>query len=129
MSSIRSKGTQIEKKLVNCLRRNGINGYRINPNMITHPDFIFPKYKIAIFCDGDFWHGKEYTKLKARLKQKFWKNKIETNIKRDKKHNTMLRKEGWIVLRFWESDINKNIKKCISKLKKELSKNTITDKY
>ena len=122
MSSIKSKGTSIEEKFRKALCENKIKGYLINPKIDGNPDFAFTKYKIAIFCDGDFWHGKEYAKLKARLKQKFWKNKIEKNIKRDEKHNRLLRKKGWIVLRFWELDINKNIDKCIDKLKITLKK-------
>ena len=120
MSSIKSKGTSIEKKFRNALCENSIKGYHINPRIKGNPDFTFTKYKIAVFCDGDFWHGKSYAKLKKRLKKKFWKTKIETNIKRDKKHNQILRKEGWVILRFWESEINKNVEKCINKLKKRL---------
>lgn len=120
MSSIKSKGTSIEEKFRKALCENKIRGYRVNPKIKGNPDFAFTKYKIAIFCDGDFWHGKNYSQIKKRLNKKFWINKIETNIKRDRKNNRMLRKEGWIVLRFWESDINGNIKKCIKELKKEL---------
>ena len=127
MSSIKSKGTSIEMKLRKALCENKLRGYHINPKINGNPDFAFGKYKIAIFCDGDFWHGKHYKVLKKRLGEKFWRNKIEANIKRDEMHNRLLRREGWSVVRFWESDINNNLEKCINKLKKELlKKNAIT---
>lgn len=122
MSSIKSKGTTIEEKFSNALRNNGIKGYTSNPRMLSHPDFVFKEKKIAIFCDGDFWHGKEYNKLQARLSKNYWKYKIRENVKRDKKYNKILKKEGWVVLRFWESDINNNIIKCIKKVQLTIEK-------
>lgn len=121
MASIKSKGTSIEEKFRIALCENKIKGYRINPRIIGNPDFAFTKYKIAIFCDGDFWHGKNYSKLKRRLTHEYWINKIDTNIKRDKRYNKILKQEGWVVLRFWESDINNYIEKCIAKLQKTLN--------
>ena len=121
MASIKSKGTSIEVQFRIALCENKIRGYRINPRIIGNPDFAFTKYKIAIFCDDDFWHGKNYSKLKRRLNHEYWINKIDTNIKRDKRYNKILKQEGWVVLRFWESDINNNIEKCIAKLKKALN--------
>lgn len=128
MSSIKSKGTSIEEKFRKALCENKIKGYRINPRIKSNPDFAFIKYKIVVFCDGDFWHGKNYKSLKLRLKDKFWRNKIETNMKRDKKHNRMLKKDGWRILRFWESDINNNTDKCIAKLQLALKKRNFPNK-
>jgi len=121
MSSIKSKGTSIEERFRIALCENKIKGYRINPKMIGNPDFAFTKYKIAIFCDGDFWHGKDFSQLKRRLNDEYWINKIEKNRNRDKKYDNILKKEGWTVFRFWESEINANINKCIAKLQKILS--------
>ena len=122
MSLIRSKGTKVEKRFRKALCENNFKGYRINPKFYANPDFIFGKYKVAIFCDGNFWHGKNYKKLKPKLKKKFWREKIERNVKRDKKYNKKLAKSGWVVLRFWESDINKHMDKCMKQVKATLKK-------
>lgn len=122
MSLIRSKGTGIEETFRRCLDANKLSGYVANPKMLSNPDFIFGKYEIAIFCDGDFWHGKDYIKIKKRLKKKFWRNKIETNIARDFKNTKKLESEGWLVLRFWESEINNNAQECVARVKRALDK-------
>ena len=83
-------------------------------------DFTFKKYKIAIFCDSEFWHGKNWEIKKHEIKsnQSFWHKKIERNIERDKEVNIGLSSQGWIVLRFWGKDINKNTAKCIEIIEK-----------
>ena len=70
--------------------------------------------KIAIFCDSEFWHGYDWDHRKYDIKsnQEFWINKIENNIIRDQKVNTILKSEGWCVLRFWGKDIKNNLAKC-----------------
>ena len=122
MSSIKSKGTSIENKLRVAMCQSKIRGYRINPRIKGNPDFAFTRLKIAIFCDGDFWHGKDYKKLKKRLTKKLWLDKIGANIERDKKNNKLLKKEGWSVLRLWESDINNDILECVRQIKIILDK-------
>ena len=99
-----------------------IKGYRINPDIYSKPDFSFGKYKIAIFCDGDFWHGRDYNRLKDKLTKTFWRTKIEKNMERDIRYNKELKNRGWIVLRFWGSEINKDVNKCVNKVKKALNK-------
>lgn len=114
MSSIRSKDTGIENELARLLKDAKIK-YKRHPKMVGNPDFIIRDKKVAIFCDGDFWHGKNYKKRKGELPD-FWKNKIETNIKRDRKTNRKLRKLGWKVVRLWEKDINNSPTKCINRV-------------
>jgi DNA mismatch endonuclease Vsr len=75
----------------------------------------------VVFCDGDFWHGKNYKKEHSNY-EPFWVEKIKRNIDRDKLVNKTLRKDGWRVLRFWKSDILKNLKGCIDKIESELQK-------
>ena len=122
MSLIRSRGTKIEKIFLNGLRKNKLKGYRINPKMYSNPDFIFGRHKIAIFCDGDFWHGKDYALLKLKLKNQYWVDKIEKNMARDAKYNQILKKDGWIVLRFWESQIKKDVNPCLESVKSSIRK-------
>lgn len=111
MSAIKSKDTKPEKVLGSAIWKTGLR-YRKHYKIIGKPDFVFVKAKIAIFCDGDFWHGHNWKirgikNLEEELKNyaPFWSEKIRRNVERDKKINKMLKKTGWLVLRFWESDI------------------------
>ena len=70
------------------------------------PDIALPRKKIAVFIDGDFWHGWQFFKNKKRLPKKYWVKKIEGNIVRDRKNRRILKKQGWEVLRVWEHEIN-----------------------
>jgi len=90
------------------------------PKMHGNPDFIIRRKKIAIFCDGDFWHGYKYQEKKKPAK-KFWRDKIERNMARDRSVSRKLRREGWSVLRFWEHDIEKYPQKCRKKIMRKLS--------
>ena len=86
--------------------------------MLGNPDFVSTKNKIVIFIDGDFWHGYNWKKLNKIPPKKYWQDKIERNITRDRKYTKQLKKEYWRVLRFWEHDIKNNSEKCLSKIKK-----------
>ena len=80
-------------------------------------DIVLTKYKIAIFCDGEFFHGKDWEVLKSRLEKsnnsEFWINKISRNRERDDKINKRLLFEGWTVIRFWGDDIKKHTDECV----------------
>ena len=117
MSRIRSKDTKIEKSMASLLRKNKIH-YRRFPNIFGSPDFVVEK-KILVFCDGDFWHGYRYAKKKKPPK-KFWRDKIERNMGRDRKVTRKLRADGWSVVRLWEHDIEKRPESCVRKIKKSL---------
>ena len=114
MSRIRSKDTKIEMKIAELLRENKMR-YRRHPKLFGSPDFIVEK-KILVFCDGDFWHGYRYAKKKKPPK-KFWRDKIERNMKRDRKVSRNLRADGWSVVRLWEHDIEKNPRSCLRRIK------------
>ena len=124
MSSIHSKNTNIEIKLRKALWQKG---YRYRKNVKTlpgKPDIVFRKFKLAIFCDSEFWHGKEWEILKPKLLKgrnpDFWVNKIERNRNRDIQNNKVLREMGWTVLRFWSNDILKNTDKCIEEIERTM---------
>ena len=76
------------------------------------PDIVFPREAVAVFCDGDFWHGRNWAQKKERMltgsNSTYWIAKIEANIGRDRRHNRQLDEQGWCVLRYWESDILNN---------------------
>jgi len=118
MQAIRSKNTKIELIVARALWAKGYRYRRNNRKVFGSPDFTFAKYKVAVFCDSVFWHGKNWDLLKQRIKtnRDFWWKKIESNIARDRKVNAFLRQQGWEVLRFWEDDIEKNLLSVISQI-------------
>lgn len=118
MQSVKSSGSKIEIKLLKELSRRKLR-YRKNvKNIIGKPDVAFKKYKIVVFVDSEFWHGKNWNTKKHEHKSNiaFWHKKIECNIQRDKEVNRQLKKEGWKVLRFWGKDIQKKLSTCINKI-------------
>ena len=114
MSKIRSKNTKIDLRMKKILSGIGC-GYSMYPKMYGNPDFVIRKKRIALFCDGDFWHGYKYDEKKKPAK-KFWRNKIEGNMRRDMHVARALRSEGWSVQRFWEHDIEKRPDFCRRKI-------------
>ena len=115
MSRIRSRDTGIEKKTAQLLRKNRLH-YRRFPKVFGSPDFAVEK-KLLVFCDGDFWHGYRYDKKKKPPK-KFWRDKIERNMERDRKVSRKLRADGWSVVRLWEHDIEMSPEKCVGKIRR-----------
>ena len=117
MKNIRAKDTKIELMLRKALWEKGFR-YRKNYTEIPgKPDVVLTKYKIAIFCDGEFFHGKDWELLKPRLEKsnngEFWIKKISRNRERDEEINRQLEFLGWKVIRFWGTDIKKNLEGCI----------------
>ena len=115
MSSIHGKDTKIELLLRKALWEGGIRGYRVNMKLPGKPDIVFTKYKVAVFCDGDFWHGYKFNEWKTRLSP-HWLKKIQRNIERDKENDAKLKEEGWTVLHFWEWEILGDVGKCKQKI-------------
>ena len=108
------KDTSIEVLFRKALWHRGVR-YRKNcKEILGTPDVSIKKYHIAVFCDGDFWHGKEYHGVKNN--RKFWDEKIKRNRERDLEYTIRLRDEGWTVLRFWESDIRADVDGCVDKV-------------
>ena len=117
MKNIRSKDTKIEVILRKALWEKGYR-YRKNYRKLPgSPDIALTKYKIAIFCDGEFFHGKDWEVLKPRLEKsdngEFWVHKISRNRERDDEINKRLLFEGWTVIRFWGDDIKKKTNDCV----------------
>ncbi len=111
MSKVKNKDTDIEIIMRKALWKEGVR-FRIKLSLPGKPDIVILKNKVAIFCDGDFWHGKTYKKDRTRYKE-FWKDKIRLNMERDQRVDEILRKEGWTVLRLWKSDILKHKEECV----------------
>ena len=113
MSRIRGKNTGIEIRTRKMLRTHKIR-FRQHPRMYGSPDFLVGT-KTAVFCDGDFWHGYRYAK-KKRPAKKFWRDKIEGNMRRDRRVSQRLRRDGYSVIRLWEHDIDGRPDACIRKI-------------
>jgi DNA mismatch endonuclease (patch repair protein) len=116
MGRIKSTNTTPEIKLRKYLWKLGYR-YRKNYSAINgKPDIVFIKKKVAIFIDGEFWHGYLWDSKKEKIKnnKKYWVKKIEGNIRRDLMNNNELRKHGWRILRFWEHEIKNDIEYCAS---------------
>lgn len=121
MKSIKGSDTGIEVRLRKALWHKGIR-YRKNFKVFDcHPDIVITKYKIAVFCDGNFWHGKELQKRPIKHNSSYWNEKIRRNVERDLENTIELRDNGWIVLRFWEYDIQKNLPNCVSDVLRYIS--------
>ena len=117
MSRIRGKNTSIEVKLRKALWHRGYR-YRKNYKKLSgSPDIAITKYKVAIFCDSEFFHGKDWEVLRPRLQKgknpDYWIPKIERNMQRDVEKNQTLLFDGWTVIHFWGKDILKNTDECI----------------
>jgi len=120
MSKIRGKDTKLEVSFRKGLSKEAWPmGYRYRKHykgIPGRPDVVFPKYRLAIFIDGDFWHGYDFEEKRHKLPEGYWPVKIETNILRDERNTRDLKKLGWTVLRFWEHEVKKNPEKAIGKV-------------
>ena len=108
------------------LREAGIRGYRVDPaHVIGRPDLVFSKARVLIFCDGDFWHGRDLEQRIARLRRGhnalYWVAKIEGNVARDRRNDAELAKQGWIVLRYWESTIRAAPEQVVQSVRRALA--------
>ena len=110
MRSNKSTGTKPELVLAKAMWAVGLRYRKNSGSIFGKPDFSFKKYKVAVFVDGEFWHGKDWEQRKAEIKgnREFWIAKIERNIRRDMEVTGRLKAEGWTVLRFWSNDVVKN---------------------
>ena len=125
MRQVKNKDSAIEVALRKELWNRGLR-YRKNVKSIYgKPDIAFIGKKIAVFCDGEFWHGYNWEERRKDFKshQEFWIPKIEKNIQRDKEVTEKLQSEGWIVIRFWGKEIKKDVKKCANIIEKSLREN------
>ena len=121
MSKIRSRDTKPELILRDALRGSHL---RYQPRLEGSPDFASKEKKVAVFVDGDFWHGYNWKVLGKVPPSGFWQKKILRNMNRDKRQTLKLKGNGWRVLRFHECDVLKNPKKCANSVKKAIySKN------
>ena len=123
MQGNKSSGTKIEIILGKAMYAAGLRYRKNNKSILGTPDFSFKKYKVVVFADGDFWHGKDWETRRKKIgaNAAFWFEKIERNIERDYKVTKALCEDGWTVLRFWETDIRKNTEGCVAKVSEAIT--------
>ena len=117
MKNIKNKDTGIEVTLRKALWNKGYRYRKNDKRLPGKPDIVLTKYKIAIFCDSEFFHGKDWEVLKPQLERgknaDFWIKKISKNQQRDEEVNKQLQYLGWTVIRFWGKDITKHTDECV----------------
>lgn len=117
MKNIKNKDTGIEVTLRMALWNKGYRYRKNDKRLPGKPDIVLTKYKIAIFCDSEFFHGKDWEVLKPQLERgknaDFWIKKISKNQQRDEEVNKQLQYLGWTVIRFWGKDITKHTDECV----------------
>lgn len=133
MKKLRSQNTSIEVILRKMLWRKGYR-YRKNYDKLPgKPDIVLTKFKIAIFCDGEFFHGKDWEIRKPKLAKgnngEYWVNKISRNRERDEIINNKLLFDGWTVIRFWGNDIKKKPEECVKVIEEVIFDMKINDNY
>jgi DNA mismatch endonuclease (patch repair protein) len=112
------KGGKSETELARALWHAGIR-YRKNYKAVPgSPDITITRYKVAVFVDGEFWHGKDWEDRKQRLKRnrEYWIEKIEENIARDQRNDQALLLLGWTPIHFWEKEVLKKLPNCVAEI-------------
>lgn len=125
MKRVRSFGTGLEAAMANMMKEVNIK-YEKQPSLQGRPDFRIKGTNLLIFCDSSFWHGRREKELEGKAFRKnkdFWTSKLIENRRRDARTNRRLKKEGWQVLRFWDTDVQKSPGKVIRKLERMIEKN------
>jgi len=120
MARIRGKNTGIELTVFRALRAYGVGFVRHYAKVPGKPDVALPARKLAVFLDGDFWHGYRYPTWRKKISQKFWRDKIERNRTRDRRNFARLRRHGWRVLRVWEHEIERDPFVAVQKIRRFL---------
>lgn len=122
MKTLSHKKSKVESLLAKALWHKGYH-YRLNYKKLPGtPDIALTKYRIAIFVDGEFWHGKDLKKTKEKLKNNkdYWIEKIEENIQRDIRNDNLLRQMDWTPIHFWSEDVNKYLDYCINEIEETI---------
>ena len=132
MRHIKAKDTIIELQFRRELWKRGYRYRKNYKELPGRPDIALTKYKIAIFCDGEFFHGKDWEELKHKLERssnsEYWIKKIAKNRERDEQINKELIFMGWTVIRFWGKDIKKNVEECVRVIEEKIFELKIENK-
>lgn len=129
MKAMSHKKSKVESILAKALWKKGYR-YRLNYKKLPGtPDIALTKYRIAIFVDGEFWHGKDFEKTKGKLtnNKDYWIEKIEENIQRDIRNDNLLRQMDWIPLHFWSEEVQKYCDYCLAEIEEKIDEIKLND--
>jgi len=123
MSRVRAHGNErTELALIRVFRRHHLAGWRRRVRLFGSPDFLFPKYRVALFVDGCFWHGCPEHATRPKTNRAFWEKKLLRNSERDILVSRTLKRRGWRVLRIWQHELlRKNETFCVQRIKRALA--------
>jgi DNA mismatch endonuclease (patch repair protein) len=119
MQSVHSTDTRPEVLLRKALWKRGIRYRKNYADLPGKPDIALTRYRIAVFVDGDFWHARGHQDCpgeQVASNKEYWRKKLKNNVERDKAVNDTLTEAGWLVLRFWSSDVMKHLDDCINQI-------------
>jgi len=126
-AAIKRSDTSAEKLLLKTLQKLGVRYHRPKRPLSGNPDLVFYRRKVAVFCDGDFWHGRNWPQRRAKLmtgaNAGYWVPEIEYNRRRDRQNSRLLSRKGWVVIRLWESIILGDPIGCAGTVLRALSRN------
>ena len=116
MSKVKLKGGKAETLLAKALWHQGYRYRKNDKKLPGSPDIAILKHRIAVFVDGEFWHGKDWENRKTRLKsnREYWIEKIEENMARDLRDDQLLMQDGWVPIHFWEKEVIKDLSTCVA---------------
>ncbi|MCY3792692.1 MAG: very short patch repair endonuclease [Gemmatimonadetes bacterium] len=115
MSRIKGRDTRLEIRVRSALHRRGLRFRKHVKDLPGTPDVAFIRAKLAVFIDGDFWHGHGFPSWKNTLSG-FWRDKISKNIERDRRNELALRDQGWRILRLWQHEIENDLQAAIDRV-------------
>lgn len=115
MSRVKQKDTDLELAVRFALHRRGYRFRKHVPSLPGKPDIVFPRSKVVVFVDGDFWHGYRFPQWAHKVSD-FWKSKIARNRDRDQRNFRRLRRMGWSVVRVWKHEINSDLEICLNRI-------------
>ena len=120
MANVHLKGGKAETALAKALWAEGVRYRRNYRKLPGSPDIAITKYQIAVFVDGEFWHGYDWDNKKQKLvrNKEYWIQKIEENINRDRKNDSLLIDKGWTPIHFWTKEIRKDLQECVRRIER-----------
>jgi DNA mismatch endonuclease (patch repair protein) len=124
MSKIKGKNTTPERYIRSLLKAGGLRFRQHDRTLPGSPDFVFPNAKVAVFINGDFWHGWRFPIWQHKM-ARFWRTKIAGNRARDRKVGRSLRRLGWRPLRIWEHQVESDATACVARIARALGENRV----
>jgi DNA mismatch endonuclease (patch repair protein) len=120
MSRVRNRDTNLERILRSAVQRRGLRFRKHARDLPGTPDFVFRNLKVAVFVDGDFWHGYRFPCWQHTVSE-FWRAKISLNRRRDRRNFRKLRTNGWQVIRIWQHEIERDLARCVLRIEHALA--------